>query len=218
MMNNEAMNPSSSIVELGSSESTTSRAKVLSFAKEKRTNATMEESSISCSSTPKKPEETVSPKEQLLFSDEYYEKERIYEELLRTKEQEVLYALRNFSFEYEMESQAEELILCLAEKYSMRFLGEILSNIYIKYFGEQRVISGICVSLERFDPDEVSPWGQSIVIGLINHKSLMVQERVVNLIDNWGDKSLLPALKNIDVHSTWMREYVDSVIAYLDDK
>ena len=62
------------------------------------------------------------------------------------------------------------------------------------------------------------PWGQSIVIGLINHRSSNVKERVISLIDNWGDRSLLPALKNIEISSTWMREYVDSVIAYLEDK
>lgn len=67
--------------------------------------------------------------------------------------------------------------------------------------------------LERFDASEVSPWGQSIVIGLVNHKSDLVKERVISLIENWGDTSLLTVLKNIDISSTWMREYVNGVIS-----
>lgn len=170
------------------------------------------------SSTPVIPPKPVSEEEKVQISDEVKNKEREYDLLVKQLEKKLMKALKDYSLESETLSQAEEVVCEVADKYPLRLLGEALTGIYISCYDDQNVIAGICFSLERFDATEVFPWGQSIVVGLVNHKSDLVKERVISLIENWGDTSLLTVLKNIDISSKWMREYVNGVIAYLEDK
>lgn len=163
-------------------------------------------------------ERCVSVEENVNMSDELKNKEEQYDRFIYTIEQQLTLILKNYSLESEILSQAEEYICTIAERYSLRVLGEVLTRIYITNYGNQNVIAGICSGLEHFDANDVFPWGQGIIIGLINHKSELVKERVISVIDNWGDTSLLQVLKNIDISSTWMKEYVRGVIKYLEEK
>lgn len=43
---------------------------------------------------------------------------------------------------------------------------------------------------------------------MIIYLSIQINTRVISLIENWEDKSLLSALKNIDISSKWMKEYL----------
>lgn len=170
------------------------------------------------SSAPTFPVRPISKEEISQFADEISNEEQVYDQQIKQISNELVIVLEDYSLESETMSKAEELICQIADKYSLRFLGEILTGIYVSCYNQQNVISGICSSLERFDAEEVSPWGQSIVIGLVNHKSDLVKERVASLIENWSDTSLLPALKNIDISSAWMKEYINGVITYLEEK
>lgn len=150
--------------------------------------------------------------------EELVSKEQQYKQTVSKIESKLLLALKDFSIESEKMSYAESLIYEYSKQYTLRLVGEALTDIYIKCYDQPKVIAGICSSLERFDASEVSPWGQSIVIGLVNHNNDYVKERVISLIENWGDSSLLPALKSIDIKSKWMQEYVDDVVEYLEEK
>ncbi len=172
----------------------------------------------SSSSAPIFPVKSISKEEISQFADEINNEEQVYDQQIKQIRNELVIALEDYSLESETMSKAEELVCQIADKYSLRFLGEVLTEIYVGCYSQQNVISGICSSLERFDAEEVSPWGQSIVIGLVNHKSDLVKERVVSLIENWSDTSLLPALKSIEISSAWMKEYINGVITYLEEK
>lgn len=156
----------------------------------------------------------VEDKQRILF--EYYNKKKEYENKKETITKQLIIYLKDFSLENDSFSIAEKEIYNITKDYSFGFLGEILSNIYLDYYENVNVISGICHSLERFDANEIRPWAQSIIIGLINHKSDIVKERVISLIENLEDKSLLSALKNIEIKSEWMKEYIGNVISYLE--
>lgn len=217
MVNDEVVANSNSILHITGRESTP-KHNVISFKEWVHSSNISSEMSGSRSSTPMPPIKTVSEDEKTRLSDDLNSKEREYDQLVKLIENKLTKALKEYSIESETLSQAEEVVCEIADKYSMRLLGEALTEIYINCYDQQNVIAGICSSLERFDASEVSPWGQSIVIGLVNHNSNLVKERVISLIENWGDTSLLTVLKNIDISSTWMREYVNEVIAYLEDK
>lgn len=217
MVNYNVVANSNSILRV-TGQGSTPRHNVISIKEWIQSSNTFHGVSGSTSSTPVTPMKPVSEEEKAQFYDEVKNKEREYDQLIKFIEKKLTNALKEYSFESETLSQAEEMVCEVAERYPMRFLGEVLTGIYINCYDQQNVIAGICSSLERFDATEVSPWGQSIVIGLVNHKSDLVKERVISLIENWGDNSLLAVLKNIDISSTWMREYVNGVIAYLEDK
>ncbi len=196
----------------------TPKPKVISITEANQHSNASFVSGKTSSSTPAFPVRAISEENITQFADEISNKEQLYDRLVKQISRVLVIALKEYSLESETLSRAEELICEIADKYSLRFLGEVLMGIYVSYYGQQNVITGICSSLERFDAEEVSPWGQSIVIGLVNHKSDLVKERVISLIENWGDPSLLSALKNIEISSVWMREYVNGVIAYLEGK
>lgn len=217
MVNSNTVANSNSILRV-TGHGSTPKLNVISFQEWVQSSDTSSEMSGSRSSTPILSKKIVSEEERAQFSDELKNKEREYDQLVKKIEKKLTKALKEYSLESETLSQAEEAVCEVADKYPLRLLGEVLTGIYISCYDQQNVIAGICSSLERFDASEVSPWGQSIVIGLVNHKSDLVKERVISLIENWGDTSLLTVLMNLDIASTWMREYVDGVIAYLGDK
>lgn len=94
--------------------------------------------------------------------------------------------------------------------------GNVLQDIYLRYTDCVNIILGICNILRSYDFDEVDPWGPTIVLGLMNHKSDEVKEAVISVIDNWENPDMLPALKNIECVSPWMQDYINSVIGHLD--
>ncbi len=147
-----------------------------------------------------------------------YQYEEQYNQLILNLETKLVNLLKNFVIENDVMSEAEKEIANIARKYSFDLLGDIITNIYTKYYSNTNVIVGICVSLERFDSDEVNPWGQSIVYGLMKHPDDIVKEHVISLIDNWEDTSLLPVLKNMNITCKWMTDYVNDVIKHLEDK
>lgn len=217
MFNKNAVANSNSILRV-TEHGSTPKHNVISIKEWIQSSNTSPVGSGSTSSTPMPPVKPASEEEKAQFSDEVKNKEQEYDQLVKQIEKKLTKVLKEYSLESETLSQAEEMVCEVVDKYPLRLLGEALTAIYISCYDQQNVIAGICSSLERFDATEVSPWGQSIVIGLVNHKSDLVKERVISLIENWGDVSLLPALSNIDISSKWMREYVNGVTAYLEEK
>lgn len=217
MVNNNVVNNSNSILR-APGHGSTPKHNAITIEERTISSNTSPEMFDRNSSTPTLPMKPVSDEKRGLLFDEVKNIEQKYDQLIKQLEKKLTKSLKDYSLESETLSQAEETVCEVADKYPLRLLGEALTDIYINYYDQQNVIAGICSSLEHFDSTEVSPWGQSIVIGLVNHKSDIVKERVISLIENWGDSSLLAALKNIDISSKWMRAYVNEVISYLEGK
>ncbi|WP_418747099.1 hypothetical protein [Frisingicoccus sp.] len=198
--------------------SSTSKNRVIDFTsvKSQYSTSSKEGKEVSYTSTPAQEKRELTSVEKQLLTNSVQNEEKQYSVLVAGLEQELLILLKNYSLENETMSLAESKIYDIANKYSFRVLGDIIQRLYVQYYNLPNVIAGICTSLERFDACEVMPWGQSMILGLINHKNELVKERVIGLIENWADVSLLPALKNIDISSEWMREYVDEVILFLE--
>lgn len=128
--------------------------------------------------------------------------------LSRTLEQK----LENFPNETDLNSESEDFIIEIEHKYSLRVLGDVIQNVYVKCFDKPYYMIGICNALLRYDLDEVKPWGIVLVSALINHPNESVKEYVVQLIDNWSDPSLIPILSTIEVSSEWLRKYINDVV------
>lgn len=144
-------------------------------------------------------------------------KEKMYKQLVSQQVQRLYVALMDFTIESDSKLESDSIMLDIAERYSMLFLGNVLQNICINYYDKPNIIAGVCFGLERFEAEEVRPWGQSIISGLINHPSIYVKERVISLIENWEDISLLPLLRSIEIASEWMKNYIQDVIKYLEE-
>ena len=130
---------------------------------------------------------------------------------------ELVIELKFFSINDSESSSAEKKIWKMPEEYSFRILGEVLQDIYVEYNDYPNILAGICKGLSQFDLDEVTPWGQTLLAGMLNHKSEIVKEYAVALVESWADVSLLPILKNLDCHAVWLKEYISEVISYLEE-
>ena len=115
-------------------------------------------------------------------------------------------------FDFDINSELEDLVVEIEHKHSLRVLGDVIQTVYVDCYNIPSYMVAICNALRRYDLDEVRPWGIVLISGLINHPDETVQEYVVQLIDNWNDKALLPILSTIEVSSSWLKKYIDSVI------
>jgi hypothetical protein len=88
---------------------------------------------------------------------------------------------------------AEKKIIDIANTYNFRVLGDVVQKIYIQYNDFPHMLVGICVCLERYDYEEVLPWGPTMLMGLLNHKSNLVKEYAIGLVENWATVELLPS-------------------------
>ena len=152
-----------------------------------------------------------------LNQDEVVDNESDYNAEINESVKLLSRALIEFDYDEDTPSDAEKLIISISKEKSLRFLGEVVQRIYLACNDNDRALVGICVSLERFSNNEVMPWGLTMLIGLLNHKSVRVKEAALSLIDNWESIDLLPVLRNLECKSDWMQDYVNAVVHRLEE-
>lgn len=121
-----------------------------------------------------------------------------------------------FAFDDESMESIWKICDSMQNNIPVSVVGEALQRIYLEYNDYPNVLCGICRLLSSFEMSEVTPWGQMILIGLLNHKHETVKEYAVVLLDNWKDSTFIPVLKNLDCHSAWLRAYIDEVLQSLE--
>lgn len=104
----------------------------------------------------------------------------------------------------------------ISSETSMSILGAALQSIIAQYNDYTNVLCAVAKCLCSFDLEQTAEWGPMVLIALLSHKSETVKEYAVFLLENWEDRSLLPILRNLDCHATWLREYIDSVVVGLE--
>lgn len=135
-----------------------------------------------------------------------------YHKLIEKLSTELEDCLNIFQYESRLYSKTEEMVIDIEHNYSLRILGDVIQTVYIRNYNKPNYLIGICNALLRYDLEEVKPWAIVLLSGLINHPNETVKEYVVQLIDNWNDKALLPILGTIEIVSEWLKDYVNEVV------
>lgn len=148
--------------------------------------------------------------------DNARKEEELIENLVNGFVHDLEIALNSFVNEAEEISSAEKKIIEIVNSYSFGILGNVVQRVYISNFDKPDFLVGICKSLSRYDLEEVMPWGPVMLPGLLNHRSEVVKEYAVSLIESWNSHDLLPMLKALEVSSAWLKDYVKDVINYLE--
>ena len=139
-----------------------------------------------------------------------------YKRLVDKLSYELEEALDLYQYESDSDSKAEDLIIDIEHRYSFQILGSVVQTVYTRHYNRPFYLIEICNALMRYDLEEVDPWATVMLTGLINHPDEAVLEVVVQLIDNWRNKSLIPTLSTINVSSDWLRDYIDEVVRGLE--
>jgi len=153
-------------------------------------------------------------KESLFESADFFKKQRMRD--IQGITDQLRDALRKYAFDDETMEPAWHFLDSIVDTYPPDYFGESFQRIYILNNSEINCMCGLCKCLISFDYDEVFPWGQSILVGLLNHRNETVKEYAVSLLDNWKRTELVDLLKNLEIKSNWMREYVVSVIRAIE--
>lgn len=176
-----------------------------------------EKNDFSQNETPKLKKENISYIEKLITEEKALAEQKKWDELVTHLTMRMTNALKYFSVEDSDLTSAERLAIEIERKFSSRILGEVLQNIYVRYNNCPNMLIGICESIGHFELNDVMPWGPTMLVGLLSHRSENVKEYAVAVVENWADVDLLPLLKNLDCASVWLREYIQDVVNYLED-
>lgn len=148
------------------------------------------------------------------YSEEHLKEEK--EKLLESLAGKLIPKLQNFSYDDESMEAIWAVSDRILEDTSIYILGEVLQKIYLSHNDYPNILCGICKLLVSFDLDEVTPWGPTLLIGLLNHKNETVKEYSVILLDNWKDTSLIPVLRNLDCRAPWLQAYIQDVLLSME--
>ena len=94
-------------------------------------------------------------------------------------------------------------------------ISDIVQKIYLNNYHRVNILLGICNIFKRYDFEELNPWGQSTIIGLLNHKNDAVKESALSVIENWENPEMISILENIDCSKSWMKKYISDIVAHL---
>lgn len=169
------------------------------------------------SETPRLVRKNIPYLEKLITEEKVLAEQKKWDELVLHLTTRMVNALKYFTVEDSELTNAERLALEIERKYSSRILGEVLQNIYVKYNEYPTMLVGICKSIGHFELKDVMPWGPTMLVGLLSHKSENVKEYAVAVVENWADIDLLPVLKNLDCASEWLKAYIQDVVDYLEE-
>lgn len=120
---------------------------------------------------------------------------------------------------YNYDQDSEDMIWPIVDNISamsISVLGASFQKICVQNYDCPNILCAIAKCLCSFDLSQTAEWGPMILISLLNHKNDHVKEYAVLLLDNWEDRSLLPILKNLDCHVSWLKEYVNSIVSHLE--
>lgn len=188
--------------------------------KHTKVNEDIDKETLFKNSTPKLDDREsiyISSNIQDIIKEKAQEDENEFKNLVSCLTNELVTALKYFSVEDTDISFAERKVLELESEYSMRLIGEIFQNIYLQYNDHPNLLSGLCKALGRFELNEVTPWGPTVLIGMLSHKNETVKEYAVAVVENWKSVEILSILRNLDCSSSWLKKYIADVIDYLGE-
>lgn len=91
------------------------------------------------------------------------------------------------------------------------FLENTLKNSNDKY-----ILFAILHTISHLDYELVFPHAQFIPLSLINHKDLEIRDYSIQCFEIWESKESLTYLKNLNLESHSLQNYLNNVISYIE--
>ena len=129
---------------------------------------------------------------------------------------DILNLIRNDYFEAGFVSQSEQYVLNTANDDSVEYIREAANELYLEYYNDPHVLTGLLIMMGTLDYEAAEPQGQTMALGLLQHEDISVRDRAIQAFERWNSKKGLPVLKSLHCDRAWLQRYVDKVIAYLE--
>lgn len=137
----------------------------------------------------------------------------------QTKElfvQSFMQLLNDVEFEFGYKTSADDYIGVALRRYAT-FAREWLNEIFLQNFENPLIISSILRVIAHFDYSQMYPQGMTIAIAATRHRDKEVQECGVRCFENWESRESIAILRNLSFTDSWLNEYLDAVIADLEE-
>jgi len=129
----------------------------------------------------------------------------------------LLNLLREQDFEYGIDTPADVLVRkSFSENASIT--KKWLYQLFVENYDDQTVLMGILRVLSHFEHQEVIPQGPSMALAALSNVSAEVRECGIRAFENWGTLESLEVLKNAKCEEKWLNDYLQQVIAELEEE
>lgn len=152
-----------------------------------------------------------------LYSKTRGDKRVVDDNSLQKHTQSLINLIYNEEVEVGYSTQAESYIEELVTNNKLVAMNW-LSDIFLKYYGEERVLIGILHAISHIEYQAVYPQGQHIAMSGTCHRDIVVRDYAIKAFENWGNTDSLQILKNIKYPETWLQRYVDKIILELEEE
>lgn len=113
-------------------------------------------------------------------------------------------------------SQSEMFMKEAYENEQMDYVMEALMQIYMDSLSNIHVLEGILVMISCVPYEVVQPKGQTIAMGLLSNRELLIRDRAIQCFERWNSKKGLDVLRSLDCQPKWLQRYVDKIIKYIE--
>jgi len=87
-----------------------------------------------------------------------------------------------------------------------------LNDIFLEYYTNPLILSGILRVFSRFDYFDAYPEGPTIALAALSHSNAEVQESGIRAFEHWNNLESLHYLEKTKSPIPWLQEYIDDVI------
>ncbi len=127
-----------------------------------------------------------------------------------------LQLIHDTEFEFGFSTPVDDFVRDALEKYGP-FAREWINNLFIQYFENTTILSGILRVIAHFDYHQMYPQGMTMATAATTHIDAEVRECGVRCFENWADPESLIILRNLSFSEDWLNEYLAEVISDLED-
>ncbi len=129
---------------------------------------------------------------------------------------DIINVIRNDYFEAGIISQSENYILNIANTNNYEYIRDAANNLYLEYYNDSHILTGLLIMMGTLSYEDALPQGQTMALGLLQHKEISVRDRAVQVFERWNSKKGLDVLKELHCDQEWLQDYVNKVIKYLE--
>lgn len=112
----------------------------------------------------------------------------------------------------EVQKYAEERLRCEKEKTQ-----SILQSIYLENYDHTSVFVNLLQVISQIEYSLIEPAGPIMALAATRHKDCEVREFGLRCYENWEDLKCIPILKNLHFEEEWLQNYLDMLIADLEE-
>lgn len=140
-------------------------------------------------------------------------------ELFKEKHTQILLnIIAEQTFEYGFYSKADLYIRELT-KQNATVTKEWLNTMFLdNYAKNPKIVIGLMQAISHMEYSDIYPQGQTMAMSALLHTDAEVRECGIRAFENWEATDAVPILKTIKCEELWLQEYLDKVIADLEEE